>query len=127
MNASGKGLFVLLVVFLLLSAGLGYAGIARLHRMHYPPFNDGLYATMDKIPHPSPEAIQFLDSRGGRILAGSLAVIIPVACVLLVFVRDYRIAGFSLLIVATAGYGLAGVSLFLHGVFDAPISLLPGG
>jgi hypothetical protein len=49
MPASIKGLFALLVVFLVLSAGLGYAGIAKLHHREYPPFNDGLYATMDKI------------------------------------------------------------------------------
>lgn len=119
MSSSGKGLFALLAVFLLISAGLGYLGIARLHQTHYPPFHDGLFAPMDHISFPSPDTIRFLDSRWGRILASVMAVVSLALCLFLTFVKDCKVLGFTLLVVAAAAYGICGVCLFLHGLLDA--------
>ena len=123
MSTPAKSLFAFLVVGLLFSVVLGYIGIARLHRAHYPPFQESgnMFHTMDSIPHPSLETIQFLDTRAGRLLVWAFALVIPAGCIFLAFVKNFKGLGFTLLGLATLVYGLGGLSLFIHALLDAPV------
>ena len=121
MSKSGLGLLIFLVSFTVLSTVLGYAGIARLHHLHYPPFNppDRIYTIMVLFPHPSGQMILFLDSTFGRILSWMLVLAALVVPALLIYKYDRWILGFALLFSVTALFGLIGFSLFLHGYLDA--------
>jgi hypothetical protein len=120
MSTSIKGFFAFLVMFTVVSTMLGYAGIERLERYHYPPFHhDGLYTIVGEFPHPSDRVILFLDSAFGRILVWSCVPIVSVICFILVFGQERLLLGFSILIATAALYIVTGFCLFMHGRLDA--------
>ena len=121
MSATSKALFAFLAVCLVFSLMAGYAGITRLRRAEYPPFNTGLYTALYSVPHPSNEMVLFLDSRWGRVLMCVSALVIPVVSVVLAFGKGFRFLGLGLLASATALYAVGGLSLFFHSVFDTSI------
>ena len=121
MSPSAKGLFGFLVILMLASVILGYEGIARLHRTHYPPFPEvGMMFTVGyTINPPSDGVVLFLDSTAGRILVWFLAVAIPVVCGVLAFRYQWRVLGFGLLIGCAALFCWIGFRIWLHAVLDA--------
>jgi hypothetical protein len=115
MSTTARGFFTFLVLLLPFSAVLGYAGIARLHRMHFPPFNQGSYEfSGGSISYLPDRAIVFLDSTGGRAVVWALAVIIPAGCVVLAFKCNRQILGFGVLFCFGALYGTMALKLFFH-------------
>jgi len=120
MTTSTKGLFAFLAGFALVATILGYEGIDRLHRAHFPPFSEDLFSGYSVIPSPPDKVILCLDSTVGRVLVWCLALAIPAGCVLLAFGYQRCFLGLSLLMLHAAVFGWVGLSLFLHGLFDAP-------
>jgi hypothetical protein len=121
MSPCAKGLFGFLVILMLASVILGYEGIVRLHRTHYPPFPEvGMMFTVGyTINPPSDEVVLFLDSTAGRILVWFLAVDIPLVCGVMAFRYQWRVLGVGLLIGCAALFCWIGVRIWLHAVLDA--------
>jgi hypothetical protein len=120
MSASAKGLFGFLVVLMLVSVVLGYEGIARLHRNHYPPFTEVgmMFTVVEAINPPNDNIILFLDSIGGRVLIWFLVAAIPTVCGILSFRYEWWILGFAFLTSCTALFCWIGFRIFLHALLD---------
>jgi len=91
MTATFKGFFGSLVLFLLLSAILGYTGIDIMHRDYAGPFEFPNHF----LPF-SNKLLNFLDSLTGRVLVWGAIFAVPSFCGILAyryghfsFVRDY--------------------------------------
>jgi hypothetical protein len=118
MSKSATGLFLALVLFMVISAAFGFAGIAQLRDAQYSPFNPNGQTYYARFWYPSDSVILFLDTGAGKIFGGTIAVAVLLVSVLLCFRYGRRILGFGVLTCAAALFAVVGLSLFLHGYYD---------
>lgn len=121
MSKTAIAFFAFLVLMIIFSTTLGYTGIDRLHRLGYPPFDQGgaMYSVFEMGWHPSEHVILFLDSMAGKVLVWTLAMAVPAISGLVVFKYDRWILGFTTLFLTTVLYSVVGICLLIHGQFDA--------
>jgi hypothetical protein len=119
MSFSTKALFAFLTVFSLLTVILGYEGIAKMERCHYPPFlQNGFFHVIGGIEPPPDKVVLALYSSLGRMGVWFLTVALPLLSGLLAFRHERRILGFSILMLWTALCCWIGIRLWLHAVLD---------
>ena len=112
MTATFKGFFGSLVLFLLLSTILCYAGIEKMHRHGA----DDLGASFSHPDH----IIGFLDSLPGKITVWGVILVVPIFCGILAYRHgQFCLCGVILCSLAVV-YGWVGLGTFIDATMFAP-------
>jgi hypothetical protein len=114
MSNNAKGLFAFLATFSLLAVILGFEGIARLERVHAPPFNQEMFMIIGGVPMPPARMILFLNSICGRILTWLGVIAVPLACVLLAVRREKIYTAAAILFLWAGLCGWMGGTIWLN-------------
>ena len=67
-----------LALFNIVGVSMGYEGVARLRRLHFPPFRDGLYDIMVSYPPPPNWLVLAWASPYGHVILWAGYLVIPV-------------------------------------------------
>jgi hypothetical protein len=121
MGRHGKICIVFLWFLNILFVYMGYAGIAKMERLYYPPFNQGhgmmhiiyvFYVIPDRF-------IVFWHSCIGHLVIWSGCIILPITAYIL-FTKEKLIAGLSTLLLSIIPFGIVGFLIWLHAFIDLP-------
>jgi hypothetical protein len=112
-------LLALLTVFDFLGVLLGYEGIARLRRFHWPPFLEGLYTILMAFWPPPNWLILAWDSSWGRMVMWSGCLVFPVVAFVLSIGRERHFAAAALMLAWTAASGIIGLWIWFDAVLNA--------
>ena len=119
MTPSTRAFFVFLVALILVATLLGFAGVARLHRLRQPPFDQnemsGMFATVSSPPD---GLVLFMDSTWGALVVWTMALVVPTACGVLVFGFRRWLPGFAVLLACAALFLWMGLRIWLHAMID---------
>jgi hypothetical protein len=105
---------------MILSAGISYAGIAKLKREHIWEIKDMMdeYQNRDlSFENITRETIFFMDTFWGKAAVLFLLVTIPYACGRLAFQFDYLYTGLFGLLAATAYFSWIAIAVRIFGAF----------
>jgi hypothetical protein len=112
-----------LALFDVLGVVLGYEAIARLRRLHVPPFPpfEGLGVILLLVPAPPDWLVLFWDSILGRIILWIGCLLIPVTVGVIAFTKQHVFSAFIIMSAWTLGSGVVGLWLWFHATFNATV------
>lgn len=122
MRTSAKMVVAFLFFINILAVCMGYAGISKLQRYHHPPFHDhhGLWTVVYAAKYVPDEIVVFWHSTLGTCLVWAGSILLPLAAVYLIFVREKLRTGVILLLTSFIPFGLVGFLIWLHAFCDLP-------
>ena len=114
-----KALLVLFILFDLLGVAMGYEGIERLRKFHYPPFLEGMYHVWGWFWFPPNWLILSWASVGGRITMWFGCLFIPLMCGILSITKGRHLLALMIILFWTLASGVTGLWIWLDAVFNA--------
>ena len=112
-------LLSLLGLFDFLGVLLGYEGIARMRKLHWPPFLDGLYTIAMSVMPPPDWLILAWDSSWGRAIMWGGCFLIPITAFILSIGRERHVLGTTMLLAWTVVSGIVGFWIWFDAVLNA--------
>ncbi len=120
MSNFAKAMACGIILFNLTGVILGYGGIYKLKSLDLPPFDevneDGEYFAEE-----APDWILLMwDSTAGSLAIWFGCIVLPVILLILIFVKEKPIIGWSGLIISTIWLGIFGCWIFIYAVINFP-------
>ncbi|MBN1973639.1 MAG: hypothetical protein JW787_08365 [Sedimentisphaerales bacterium] len=121
MGRYGKICIVFLWILNIIFVNMGYVGIAKIERQHFPPFNEGygmmhIFYSFHVVPD---RVILFWHSAIGHAVIWAGCIILPIIAYIL-FSREKFLAGLSTLLLSIIPFGIVGFLIWLHAFIDLP-------
>jgi hypothetical protein len=121
MGRYGRMILVFLFVLNILFVYMGYAGIAKIERYGEPPFHGSSMMTVVYNAHFIPnDVILFWYSGWGKLVIWSGSILLPVAAVYVLLVKEKLLAGLLILSLSVIPFGVVGFFIWLHAFCDLP-------
>jgi hypothetical protein len=121
MGISGKIVVIFLFFLNVLAVYMGYAGINKLQRYEYPPFNNSSLSTIIyRAKYVPDQIIIFWHSSLGTYLVFAGSIVLPLAASYLIFATRKMWTGIILLLISFALFGLTGFLIWIHAFCDLP-------
>ena len=121
MGTKGKIVVMFLFFLNILAVYMGYAGIDKLQRYNYPPFNNSsLYTAVYTAKYVPDQIVIFWHSSLGTCLIWIGSIVLPLTASYLIFVTRNMWAGIILLLMSFAMFGLTGFLIWIHAFCDLP-------
>lgn len=116
---SGKSKLIAVAFFNFFAVMLGYEGIAKLHRTHFPPFNGehGFFNVLVPFPPPPNWLVLFWDASWGKAIFWGGCLLIPFAATYLSHRRMRYVAAPVVLAWTLAAW--TGFWICFHALFNA--------
>ena len=112
-----------IALFDLLGLLMGYGGIARLQRFHWPPFQDGLHLIIVPFPPPPNWLVVSWNSLWGRSFLWTACMLFPLAAFYLSIRKERHFTAAGLLLIWSLASGVMGIWIWLDAVVNATMDL----
>jgi hypothetical protein len=116
MTKSMWGLAIAAILSNILGFFLGFEGVARIHRLHLIPFNDGMQFVLSPFPSP-PNWLVYAWAYGWFFIC-LIAFALPSFCVIYLIRRERYFLGWTLLAITTLCLACSGAWLWFYAVFN---------
>ncbi|MBA7618767.1 hypothetical protein ES703_26099 [subsurface metagenome] len=120
MGRSGKMVVIFLFILNFLAVCMGYVGIDKLERYHYPPFNQGLFNVVCGAKYVPDGIVMFWQSRFGACVVWAGSIVFPIAAAYLLFGKEKLWTGITLLLLSFLPFGFTGFLIWIHAFCDLP-------